>query len=261
MPLTDPAAGRQTGGPAPLTITDLQCHAGLGWEGGVDQCENVVLRQFLVCERCGVCDGSGVIFNAGCMPSRWCSTVAVSYIACMVWFGWWRGRGARLLTVAAVGVVGGEHRSAPPLASAWCVVVFWYVVRLVVLVGGEQGSAPLSPLCSRRRMMCVISPITHRGRGLREVVLLCRTVVCQGRGAGLRTAVMLFFVLSVVSGGWLSLSRRGAVLRTAVCEPFGREANLARTGASSSIRSRSVLGPEWRATAAELNSMAGGSSS
>ena len=34
MPLTDPVAGRQTGGPAPLTITDLQCHAGLGWEGG-----------------------------------------------------------------------------------------------------------------------------------------------------------------------------------------------------------------------------------
>ena len=31
MPLIDPVAGRQTGGPAPLTITDLQCHAGWGW--------------------------------------------------------------------------------------------------------------------------------------------------------------------------------------------------------------------------------------
>ena len=34
MPMTDPAAGRQTGGPAPLTITDLQCHARWVGEGG-----------------------------------------------------------------------------------------------------------------------------------------------------------------------------------------------------------------------------------
>ena len=130
-----------------------------------------------------------------------------------------------------VGIVGGEHRSAPPLAIPWCVVALWYVVRLVVLAGGEQGSTPLSPLCSRSRMMCVINPMKHRGRGLHGVVPLRRTVVCQGRGARLRTAVMLFSVLSVVFGGWLSLSWRGAELRTAVWGIFGREANLARGGA------------------------------
>ena len=63
MPVTDPVAGRQTGDRAPLTITDLQCHARWDWEGGVEQCENAVLRQFLVRERCGICNGSGVIFN------------------------------------------------------------------------------------------------------------------------------------------------------------------------------------------------------
>ena len=34
MPMTDPVAGRQTGGPAPLTITDLQCHARWVGKGG-----------------------------------------------------------------------------------------------------------------------------------------------------------------------------------------------------------------------------------
>ena len=87
MPLTDPAAGRQTGGPALLTITDLQRHAGWGWEGGVDRCENAVLRQSLVREQCGVCDGSGVTFNTGCMPSRRCSSFAVTCVAFTVWFG------------------------------------------------------------------------------------------------------------------------------------------------------------------------------
>ena len=69
MPLTDPVAGRQTGGPAPLTITDLQRHAGCGWEGGVDRCENAVLRQILVREQCGVCDGNGVNVIYGPKPA------------------------------------------------------------------------------------------------------------------------------------------------------------------------------------------------
>ena len=98
-----------------------------------------------------------------------------------------------------VDVVSGEHRSAPPLAIPWCVVVFWHVVRLMVLAGGEQGSTPLSPLCSRSRMMCTINCKVHRGRGLHGVPLGL-TVVCQGREARLRTAVMLFSVMSVVSG-------------------------------------------------------------
>ena len=34
MLMADPVAGRQTGGPAPLTITDLQCHARWVGEGG-----------------------------------------------------------------------------------------------------------------------------------------------------------------------------------------------------------------------------------
>ena len=34
MPLTDPVARRQTGGPAPLTITDLRYHAGCVRERG-----------------------------------------------------------------------------------------------------------------------------------------------------------------------------------------------------------------------------------
>ena len=87
MPLTDPAAGRQTGGPAPLTITDLQRHTGWGREGGVDRCENAVLRQFLVREHCGVCDGNGVTCNTGCMPGRLCSSCAETRAAVTVWFG------------------------------------------------------------------------------------------------------------------------------------------------------------------------------
>ena len=107
-----------------------------------------------------------------------------------------------------------------------------------MLAGGEQGSTPPSPLCSRSRMMCVINPTKHRGRGLHEVIPLRRTVVCQGQGARLRTAVMLFSVLSVVSGGWLSVSGRGAEPRTAVWGMFGWEANLSRGGAASvSLRS------------------------
>ena len=86
MPLTDPVAGRQTGGPAPLTITDLQGHAGWGWDGGVGRCENV-LRQFLVREQCGVCDGNGVTCNTGCMPGRRCSSCAENCAAVTVWFG------------------------------------------------------------------------------------------------------------------------------------------------------------------------------
>ena len=86
MPLTDPAAGRQTGGPVPLTITDLQRHAGWGWEGGVDRCENAVLRRFLVREQCAVCDGNGVTCNTGCMPGRRCSSCAETCAAVNVWF-------------------------------------------------------------------------------------------------------------------------------------------------------------------------------
>ena len=110
MPLTDPVAGRQTGGPAPLTITDLQRHAGWSWEGGVDRCENAVLRQFLVREQCGACDGNGVTCNTGARSS-------VQFLRSgyrVVWVV--HGRGAGLRTVVMVGIVGGERRSAPPLA-------------------------------------------------------------------------------------------------------------------------------------------------
>ena len=139
-----------------------------------------------------------------------------------------------------VDVVGGEHRSALPLTIPWCVTVFWHDVKLVLLAGGEQGSTPPSPLCSKRRMMCVIDPMVHRGCCLHGVVPLSLTVVCQGRGARLRTAVMLFSVMSVVSGCWLSLSGRGAALRTAVGGMFGRGTNLARGGASSVSRLRPI---------------------
>ena len=97
--------------------------------------------------------------------------------------------------------------------------------------------------------MCVINPMKHIGRGLHEVVPLRRTVVCQGRGARLRTAVMLFSILSVVSGSWLSVSWRGAELRTAVWGMFGREANLARGGAASG----SLRPSERRASAAPVS--------
>ena len=105
-----------------------------------------------------------------------------------------------------VGVFGGEHRSAPPLTSPWCVIVALHVVSLVLLAGGEQGSTPPSPMCSMSRMMCVISPMVYRGRGLHGVGPLGSSVVCMGRGAGLRTAVKLFSIMSVVFGCWLSLS-------------------------------------------------------
>ena len=105
-----------------------------------------------------------------------------------------------------VGVFGGEHRSAPPLASPWCVIVVLHSVGLVLLAGEEQGSTPPSPMCSRSRMMCAINPTVHGGRGLHGVGPLGFTVVCKGRGAGLRTAVKLFSVMLVVLGGWLSLS-------------------------------------------------------
>ena len=54
--------------------------------------------------------------------------------------------------------------------------------------------------------MCAISPMVHRGRGLHGVGALGFTAVCMGRGAGLRTAVKLFSVMSIVFGCWLSLS-------------------------------------------------------
>ena len=85
------------------------------------------------------------------------------------------------------------------------------------------------------------------------VVPLRRTVACQGRGARLRTAVILFSVLSVVSDGWLSVSWRGAGLRTAVWGMFGSEANLARGGASSGSRRPS----ERRASAAPVSIIGG----
>ena len=86
MPLTDPVAGRQTGGSAPLTITDLQRDAGWGWEGGVHRCENAVLRQFLAREQCDVCDGNGVTCNTGCMPGLLCGSCAVNCTAVTMWF-------------------------------------------------------------------------------------------------------------------------------------------------------------------------------
>ena len=104
--------------------------------------------------------------------------------------------------------------------------------------------------------MCVINPMKHRGRGLHGVVPLRRTVVCQGRGARLRTAVMLFSVLSVASGGWLSVSWRGAELRTVVWGMFGREANLAGGGASSGS-----LRPSERRESAAPESIIGGPTS
>ena len=125
-------------------------------------------------------------------------------MAFTVWSAQWRGRGAGLLTVS-IGVVGGECRSAPPLVVSWCVTVFWHVVKLMVLASGEQGSTPPSPLCSTNGMMCIINPKVHRGHGLHGVPLGL-TVVCQGRGVRLRTAVMLFSVMSVVSSCRLSLS-------------------------------------------------------
>ena len=87
MPMTDPVAGRQTGGPAPLTIIDLQCHARWVGEGGVGRCENAVFRPFLVGERCGKCKGSGVAFNTGCRPGCWCGPFAEPYVTFTEWFG------------------------------------------------------------------------------------------------------------------------------------------------------------------------------
>ena len=80
MPMTDPVAGRQTRGPATLTITELQCQARWVGEGGVERCENAVLQQFLVCKRCGKCKDSGVTFNTGCSPSFWCGSFAESFV-------------------------------------------------------------------------------------------------------------------------------------------------------------------------------------
>ena len=80
MPMTNPVAGRQTGGLAPLTITDLQCRARWVGEGGVGRCENAVFRQFLVCKRCEKCKDRGVTFNTGCRPSCWCGSFAESYV-------------------------------------------------------------------------------------------------------------------------------------------------------------------------------------
>ena len=74
----------------------------------------------------------------------------------------------------------------------------------------------------------------------------------SGRGAELRTAVMLFPVLLVASGGRLSVSWRGAELRTAVGKMFGREAYLARGGAASGI-----LGPSERRASGALVPLAG----
>ena len=65
MPLTDPVAGRQTGGPAPLTITDLRHLAGcVGRRGGI-QCDNAVAWHFLGCKRLDF------VINTGCRPSCW----------------------------------------------------------------------------------------------------------------------------------------------------------------------------------------------
>ena len=69
------------------------------------------------------------------------------------------------------------------------------------------------------------------------------------RGAELRTAVMLLSVLSVVSGGRLSVPSRGAELRTAVWGMFGRKAYLARGGAASG----SLRPSERRASAAPVS--------
>ena len=43
-------------------------------------------------------------------------------------------------------------------------------------------------------MMFIINTMVCRGRVLYGVVLVCFVVVCVWRGAGLRTAVGLFFV-------------------------------------------------------------------
>ena len=80
MPITDPVAGSQTGGPAPFTLTDLYCHTRRVGEGGVGRCENAVFRQFLVWKRCGKCNDSGVTFNTGGGPSCWCGSFAESYM-------------------------------------------------------------------------------------------------------------------------------------------------------------------------------------
>ena len=87
MPLTEPLAGRQTGGPVPLTITDLQCHAsrvgGKVWK----RCESAVLRQFLDCKRCESCKSRGVTINTGCRPICWCGPFVGSDVAFTEWSG------------------------------------------------------------------------------------------------------------------------------------------------------------------------------
>ena len=104
-----------------------------------------------------------------------------------------------------------------------------YVVSFVLLARGEQGSTPPSPLW-KRVMMFIINTMVCRDCGLCGDVRVCFVVVNVWRGAGLRTAVGLFFVVSVAFGRGLLLSWRGASLRTAGWHMLGQGTNLARIG-------------------------------
>ena len=85
MRLTDPVAGRQTGGPAPLTITDLQCHARCAGGRGGEQCENTVSWHFLGCKRCDSCKGRDVTIHTRCRPNCWCGPSLGSNMVFTVW--------------------------------------------------------------------------------------------------------------------------------------------------------------------------------
>ena len=84
MPLTDQVAGRQTGGPAPLTITDLQYHARCVGERGGGRCDNAMSWHFLGCKRCEGCKGPDFAINTVCTPSCWYGPYVGSAVVFMV---------------------------------------------------------------------------------------------------------------------------------------------------------------------------------